>query len=138
MEQAIGKVTKISGKKAKVMLDRKTMCGESCASCGNLCGITNTEITARNGIGASLGDIVTVEIPTRKGILAMLITYGVPLLYTIIITVLMALFLEEKAGAILLLLGVISWFVVLWLLEKRGIFFSAFKTDIIKINTKDV
>ncbi|MBQ7039435.1 MAG: SoxR reducing system RseC family protein, partial [Clostridia bacterium] len=106
MEQAIGIVTEINGSMAKVKIDRKGMCGDSCATCKSICSMHDTVLQARNTANAQKGDLVTVQIPTRKGLLAMIITYGVPLLYAVIITVLMAVFIPEKAGAILLIAGI--------------------------------
>ena len=136
MEQAIGIVTEANGTFAKVKIDRKGMCGDACATCKSVCGMHDTVIQAKNTKNADKGDRVTVAIPTRKGMLAMVITYGVPLIYALVITICMAFFLSEQMGAILLLLGIAAWFLTLWLLEKKGIFFTAFKTEIIEIINK--
>lgn len=133
MEQAIGIVTYAKDNFAKVKIDRKGMCGDNCASCKSICGLHDTVIRAINTANASVGQRVAVKIPTSKGILALIITYGIPLLYSLIITLLMALFLPEKTGAFVLLAGIILWFLVLWLLEKKGLFLKSFKAEITEI-----
>ena len=55
----------------------------------------------------------------------------------LIITVLMAVCMTEKVGAIALISGIILWFLALWILEKKGIFFTAFKTEITEILNKE-
>jgi len=137
MEQAIGIVTEVSDGMAKVKIDRKGMCGDSCATCKSICSMHETVLQARNTANAKVNDKVCVTIPTRKGISAMIITYGVPLLYALIITVLMAVGMAEKTGAIALISGIILWFLALWVLEKKGIFFTAFKTEITEILNKE-
>lgn len=134
MEKAFGIVLEQKNPNvAKVQIDRKSMCGDNCASCGGLCGKRETVVLAENKLGAKEGDRVIVQIPTKKGFLAMLLTYGVPLLYAILLVGCMGTFLSEKLGAPLLLGGVVLWFGILWLLEKKGIFFTMFKTEIIQI-----
>lgn len=66
----------------------------------------------------------------------MLVTYGVPLLFSMIVVALMGILLPEQAGAGLLLGGVVLWFFILWLLEKKGVFVTMFKTEIIEIQEK--
>lgn len=137
MEKTSGTVTELKGKNvAKVKIKRKQMCGENCASCGHICGGTETVILAENKVGAAVGDEVTVQIPEKKGFLAMLVTYGVPLLFCMIVVALMGILLPEQAGAGLLLGGVVLWFFILWLLEKKGVFVTMFKTEIIEIREK--
>lgn len=134
MEQVIGKVIgfKENGT-AYVKLDRKSMCGESCASCGGLCGLHDSVIQAKNIKNARLNDWVEVQIPTLKGIHAMLIAYGVPLLYMLVIAALMAVCIPEKIGASILIGGVVLWFFALFLLERKGIFSKRFEACITKV-----
>lgn len=133
MEQAIGKVISLNKSFASVKLDRKSMCGESCASCGGMCGINNTIIRALNPVGAKEGDTVTVQIPTGKGISAMFLTYGIPLIYMIAVAFLMAVFLTEKQGIFLIAAGLCLWALVLFLFEKNGKLKASFNTEIISI-----
>ena len=134
MEQVIGKVlnTKKNGY-AEVKLDRKSMCGESCASCGGLCGLHDSVIRAKNTVNAKPNDMVEVSVPTAKGMGALGIAYGIPLLYMLVIAVLMAVCLPEKIGAIVLIAGVVLWFVILHFLEKKGAFGKHFEAEITKI-----
>ena len=134
MEQVIGKVIRVKkGGYAEVKLDRKSMCGESCAACGGLCGLHDSVIRAKNTLNAKENDWVEVSVPTAKGMGALCIAYGVPLLYMIIIAVLMAMFIPEKIGAILLIAGVVFWFVSLHFLEKKGAFGKRFEATVTKI-----
>ncbi|MBR3943409.1 MAG: SoxR reducing system RseC family protein [Clostridia bacterium] len=134
MEQVIGKVLRIKKNNyAEVKLDRKSMCGESCAACGGLCGLHDSVICAKNTLKAKENDWVEVSVPTAKGIGAMCIAYGVPLLYMLVVAVLMAIFIPEKIGAIILICGVAFWFVLLHFLEKKGAFGKRFEAKITKI-----
>lgn len=133
MEQAIGTVVATDKSYAKIKLDRKSMCGENCASCGGMCGVQNTVIRAKNTVNASVGDIVLVEVPTSKGLLALFLTYGIPLIYMVAIAVFMAIFLTEKQGIILIALGLLVWALILYISEKKGRFLSSFNTEIISI-----
>ena len=133
MEKAIGTVLEINGDMAKVKIDRKSMCGDNCASCGNICGVKDTILSVSNSICAKQNDKVLVSIPTTKGIVAMLITYGVPLMYALFLMIVMAAGVAESLGAILLISGTVLWFLTLWILEKKGIFFTMFKAEIIEI-----
>ena len=137
MEQAIGVVLELIKGMAKIKIDRKGMCGDNCASCKSMCGMHDTVIVADNAKNASVGDRVSVSIPTKKGLQAMLIAYGIPLLYLLTITVLMAVFIPEKLGASLLLSGIILWFIILCVLEKKGLFFRKFKAEITEILNKE-
>lgn len=133
MEKAIGIVTYTKDNFAMVKIDRKGMCGDNCATCKSICSLHDTVVRAVNTKNAKAGQKVSVEISTEKGFLAMIIAYGIPLLYSLIITVLMALFLPEKVGASVLLAGVVLWFLALWFLEKKGLFIRSFKTEITEI-----
>ncbi len=134
MEQASGVVIEqVNANIAKVKIDRKTMCGENCAACGQICGSRATVVLAENKINAKQGDPVIVQIPTSKGFQAMLFTYGIPILYTFLLVACMGTFLSETLGAIFLLSGIVLWFFLLWILEKKGVFFAMFKTQIIRI-----
>ena len=69
MEQVIGKVIRVKkGGYAEVKLDRKSMCGESCAACGGLCGLHDSVIRAKNTLNAKENDWVEVSVPTAKGL----------------------------------------------------------------------
>ena len=133
MEQVIGTVLEINGDMAKVKIDRKSMCGDNCAGCGKICGVKDTILSVSNSICAKQNDKVLVSIPTTKGIVAMLITYGVPLMYALFLMIAMAAGVAESLGAILLISGTVLWFLTLWILEKKGIFFTMFKAEIIEI-----
>ncbi|MBQ2966672.1 MAG: SoxR reducing system RseC family protein [Clostridia bacterium] len=134
MEQVIGKITDVKENGyAEVKLDRKSMCGESCAACGGLCGLHDSIIRAKNIVHAKKGDPVTVGIPTLKGISAMLIAYGIPLLYMLLIAGLMAVCIPEKIGATVLIAGVAVWFLLLHILEKKGIFSKQFEACVVSI-----
>lgn len=133
MEKAIGIVTYTKNNMAMVKIDRKSMCGDNCGSCKSMCGLHDTIVRAVNTANAKAGQKVSVKVPTSNGIMALVITYGVPLLYSVIITLLMALFLPEKTGAFVLLAGIVLWFLVLWLFEKKGLFAKNFKTEITEI-----
>ena len=83
----IGVINKLVGDKAFVSFQRKSGCGDSCASCKSKCGATfiNTEVF--NGVNAKVGDKVNVEIENKSFNKMMFFAYILPLIMLILGTV---------------------------------------------------
>ncbi len=65
---------------AEVSIKRETACGHDCTSCG-ACGAQARPIvaTAKNSIGAKVGDNVTIETKTSRVLGIAVVVYVVPL-----------------------------------------------------------
>jgi sigma-E factor negative regulatory protein RseC len=76
----VGKIVEIKGRVAKVEMERTSACGK-CRACSRGEEDTNKMyIDAHNGIGAKEGDVVGVDLETKKVLKAAMIIYFIPLL----------------------------------------------------------
>lgn len=78
MEQT-GKVIETNGGKAEVKVVRGTACGESCGNC-HVCENRDNIRWMINDAKAQKGDIVLVEMRTKKVILMAFVAYIVPII----------------------------------------------------------
>lgn len=75
-----GLVVGIEGKNAKITIERKSACG-SCKGCRlGSSDETSMTIEVSNEVGASVGDLVAVDMESTNVLLAAFIMYGIPLL----------------------------------------------------------
>lgn len=74
-----GTVRRLDGEFAKVVIKRQTACGENCANCGG-CLEKYNEITAKNSIGATVGDTVVIEMEDKTVLSAAFWVYIFPLI----------------------------------------------------------
>ena len=77
--QRTGTVRELNADFAKVVIKRQTACGENCANCGG-CSEKYNEITAKNSIGALVGDTVVVEMEDKTVLSAAFWVYIFPLI----------------------------------------------------------
>lgn len=77
--QEIGKVLSVSGKKARVLINRHAACGD-CGACQIGREKMTMETDADNPIGAKTGEDVLVEMQFVSVLQATAIAYGLPLL----------------------------------------------------------
>ncbi len=75
----IGIVKKITGKTARVAIERHAACGE-CGACQVSKDKMSMTTTARNDAGAQVGDQVSVEMEFGNVMKATSIAYGIPLI----------------------------------------------------------
>jgi sigma-E factor negative regulatory protein RseC len=73
-----GTVIEISGEQVRVSIKRHASC-ESCGACG-LGGKNELTLLVANTLGAKVGDLVLLELPTAKLYQAALLVYTIPLL----------------------------------------------------------
>ena len=74
-----GTVTQVTGKNAKVMIERREACG-SCNACGMMSGTQkNVVVEVKNVLGAKPGDVVEVSFSGRTSLLSTVIAYIIPL-----------------------------------------------------------
>lgn len=136
MEKAFGKVLSITNDLAVVGINRGTMCGENCSSCG-MCEKGKTKIKAKNSIGAKAGDSVVLSVSVSDGLKAAMLVYGIPV---IILVLSVVLFLNagfsEKAAVVFSFLIMSLWFFCIFLAEKTGLFKKYILAEIIEIRKK--
>ncbi len=82
--EAVGKVIRTSGLTATVEIVRASACGENCASCAGGCGGAKRTVTARNDVGAAVGDMVRMELSGNRVLFAAFIVYIIPIFLLII------------------------------------------------------
>ena len=132
MEQAFGRIESIKGDIAVVLIQRGRMCGENCSSCG-MCGGAKTKITAKNTIGANVGDSVVLSVPTSKGLKATLLVYGVPVCILILSAILFQnVGFSESISVLFGFLLMVVWFLAVFFLEKTGKFEKDILASIVK------
>ncbi len=77
--QTTGRVRKVEGEHAYIVIKRQSACGENCANCGG-CTQKENEVVAKNTIGAKCGDGVVIEMSDKKVLRAAFFFYIVPLM----------------------------------------------------------
>lgn len=68
----------------EVIVRRKTACGDNCASCKGACKMNFQSVTAKNAVGAKAGDIVVIEMDSKKVLFSAFLVYIMPLLVFVI------------------------------------------------------
>ena len=75
-----GIVKEASGEFCKVVVMRKSACGENCASCSGGCKLQNQICLVKNTKGAKAGDKVEIEIDTMTVLKSAFLVYILPIL----------------------------------------------------------
>ncbi len=75
----IGIVKELSGKEARVRIQRPSACGENCASCKGGCNLSENDVWALNEAGAVAGDRVELEMQDKRVLIAAALVYIIPL-----------------------------------------------------------
>ncbi len=89
-----GFVKSVSGDTCEVIVKRKSACGDNCASCKAGCEAREHLCTAKNLIGAKVGDKVFLEMDSTKVLKSAFLVYILPIL--VFLTVFLAM--TECAG----------------------------------------
>lgn len=114
----IGIVQSVSGNLCKVVVTRKSACGENCASCKGGCKLENQICTAKNNIDAKPGDKVELEIDSKKVLKSAFLVYILP-----IIIFFAAYFisegLKEPLRIFISIVATLILFLLLFLRDKR-------------------
>ena len=76
----IGVVKSVEGGICLVAVNRKTACGENCATCKGACSAEEQIFSAKNAVGAIVGDKVSIEIDTKRVLKSAFLVYILPLL----------------------------------------------------------
>lgn len=111
-----GIVAKLKGNKATVRFDRRSAC-DKCHMCAVTKDGMKVEVVVDNTLGASVGDVVEVEMGEKYVLTAAAIVYVIPLVL-IGVGIGIGTLLSELAEALLALGGLIIGFVIAILLDK--------------------
>lgn len=111
-----GVVAKVVGSKATVRFDRRSAC-DKCHMCAVTKDGMKVEVVVDNKLGASVGDIVEVEMGEKYVLTAATIVYVIPLVL-IGIGIGIGTLLNELAEALFALGGLVVGFVIAILLDK--------------------
>ncbi len=115
----VGKVIKTDGKRATVKVDKKDECSK-CGMCLFPKNATSIEFTVDNGIGAKDGDIVSFESVSDGKLLGALLVFLVPLLIIGVSAIISYLVIKDEIWTLILsLIGIVLWFAVLSLIDKK-------------------
>ena len=124
------------GLTAKVRVDKK----DECAKCGACLFSENAkyvEFNAKNQAGAKEGDEVVISTFEGGKLLGALLVFGVPLVIICAAAFFaLAVFKNEILLPIIAVIGVVLWFFVLALLDKKIKKFKRFSTEIVEIVDK--
>lgn len=82
--EKIGQVISNNESNAKVQVWRASACGEKCGSCSGGCSTTSMYIEAKNMVSARPGQMVKVEMETKKVLKASASIYIFPLVMLIL------------------------------------------------------
>lgn len=125
-----GVVKNIIGNAAVVAVVRKSSCGENCKGCSGGCKLSENTVTAENGIGAKVGDVVEIE---GKAVLGKaFLVYIMPLiLFFAAYFAVFAVSNNESTALVCSVTAFLALFAVLHILDKRNKL--ATKTAVVKI-----
>lgn len=75
-----GIVKAVDGEFCTCATRRKSACGDNCATCKAVCSSREHIFTAKNTVGAKVGDTVVIEMPTGSVLKSAFLVYILPLL----------------------------------------------------------
>ena len=75
-----GIVKSVEGTLCTCSVMRKSACGENCATCKATCASREHTFSARNLVGANVGDCVIIEMGTKRVLYSAFLVYILPLL----------------------------------------------------------
>lgn len=137
--EEIGIVKKTMGAKAKIAIQRHAACGD-CGACQVGKDKMTMNTVVQNPVGAKVGDTVAVEMTFGNVMKAGSIAYGIPLIAFLIGAVLGYYCLPKFfavdaaiAGFGLGLLLVIISYLVITVLDRKGVFGKAYEPTVTKI-----
>lgn len=111
-----GIVAKVVGSKATVRFDRRSAC-DKCHMCAVTKDGMKVEVVVDNKLGASVGDVVEVEMGEKYVLTSAVIVYVIPLVL-IGVGIGVGTLLNELAEALFALGGLVVGFVIAFLLDK--------------------
>ena len=113
-----GIVREVSGDFCKVGVKRSSACGDNCATCSAACKQKEAICTAKNTVGAKVGQRVIIEINTEKVLKSAFLVYILPI-FVLIGVYLAADSFKIPYPAIFAFASMIGVFAVLFLRDRR-------------------
>lgn len=133
-----GVVTSVSGKFAKVKVDKKTEC-DKCGMCLFPQGASSTEFNAINKLNANVGDKVTIQTTSDVKFMGTILVFLVPLLLIALSAVIGMVVLKNELSVLFLSIGlIVVWFIILSLIDKKLKKSKGFSPEIISIDKKSL
>ena len=133
-----GIVTSVKGKHATVKVDKKTEC-DKCGMCLFPQGASSTEFNVANKIGASEGDLVTIETAKDAKFMGAMLVFFVPLVLIALSMVLAVVVIKNEIYALLIsVVSIAIWFFVLSIIDKKLKNTKSFSPQIVSIDVKNV
>lgn len=131
-----GVVTEVKNGYAKVRVEKK----EECAKCG-MClfkdNVSYTEFSARDKIGASVGDTVEAEIGGSGRLLSCILVFLVPLILVACAALIGEFLINSEIWiAILSVVSVVLWYTILAAIDKKFGRSEKFCPKILRITEK--
>ena len=123
MEREVGRVIRIKGNKAEILLHSRTACGTCGArfACSAGAGVDRI-MTITNRLNARVGDQVEIELTEKTRILSALLIFFMPLLLMVIgYFVASAIFHSQGIGILGAVLGFVISGVILWTANKMAV-----------------
>ena len=128
----IGVVKNVMNDTAEVAVVKKSSCGENCKSCSGGCRLSENIVSAKNTIGAKIGEVVEIEASSKAVLGRAFLIYILPLAVFFAAYFVAAAVLQSERSAIILSLAVFAAvFLILHFLDKGKRL--AVKTDIVRI-----
>ena len=114
-----GIVREVSGDYCKVGVRRSSACGDNCATCSAACKQKEAICTAKNTVGAMVGQRVIIEINTEKVLKSAFLVYILPIFVLILVYLVLDGF-KVPYPAIFAFASMIGVFAVLFIKDKRA------------------
>lgn len=112
----VGKIVKIDGEYAEVLVAKTSMCGENCASCSGGCKPGSQKVSARFAAGVETegteGKMAVLEMEDKKVLLGAAAVYLLPLIGMFLVYFAAFYILKSELGSIILAL--ISAFIIMF------------------------
>ncbi len=87
-----GTVIELTRGFAKVQVARKALCGADCSTCQGSCESKDEMVLVMNELDAKVGDEVILETSSQNFFIALVLTYGIPLVAFLLVSSICATF----------------------------------------------
>ena len=132
-----GKIVRLEGDKAFISVTRASACAHDCSKCGSACHEKKQIVVpVENGMGARLGDFVTVESPTKQILKQAFLVYLIPIFTFLASLVALQLFNADEMTTVLVSVIVLLGTAGAGMLYDRQVGKSGKIPIIIRINTE--
>lgn len=114
-----GKVVNIDGDYAIVRIDKKSEC-DKCGMCLFPKNANHVDFSAKNGVGAEIGDTVQISTEQDGKLLGAVLVFLVPLILIGLSAIIEQIFIKSEIWMLILsVIFIILWYTVLAIIDKR-------------------